>query len=277
MIDVHCHLVDNKFKDDLEDVINHAHSAGIKNIINVPEFESQFEKSIEISRKWRGIVYTGIGIHPIQKRGKSAQMKHVAKMEQFFVEHENDIICVGECGLDHTTSQFKLTEADLEEQERVFKWQIDLAKHFDKPLNVHSRSAARRTIEILQECHVAPDRAVLHAFDGNLEDLKLGLEAGYLFSVPPSFARSEKVKFVFFSTENRKKGDFQTAEIIKSIPITRLLLETDSPALGPEKGVKNVPLNLRISAEFLSRILKVSVDEVISTTTANANMVFRFL
>ncbi|KAF1768187.1 hypothetical protein GCK72_008149 [Caenorhabditis remanei] len=181
-------------------------------------------------------------------------------MEQFFVEHENDIICVGECGLDHTTSQFKLTEADLEEQERVFKWQIDLAKHFDKPLNVHSRSAARRTIEILQECHVAPDRAVLHAFDGNLEDLKLGLEAGYLFSVPPSFARSEK-----------------TAEIIKSIPITKLLLETDSPALGPEKGIKNVPLNLRISAEFLSRILKVSVDEVISTTTANANMVFRFL
>ncbi|PIC49780.1 hypothetical protein B9Z55_008274 [Caenorhabditis nigoni] len=261
MIDVHCHLVDNKFKEDLDDVISHAQSSGVVKLINVPEFESQFENSIEITKKWRGVVYTGIGIHPIQvkKRGKSAQTKHISKMEQFFVDHERDIICVGECGLDHTTTQFKLTEADLEEQERVFKWQIDLAKNFEKPLNVHSRSAARRTIEVLTECHVAPDQVVLHAFDGGLEDAKMGSEAGYLFSVPPSFARSEKV-----------------AEVFKSIPMNQILLETDSPALGPEKGVKNVPSNLRISAEWISRIKDLTVEDVVSVTSANANRVFRF-
>ena len=68
MIDVHCHLVDNKFKDDLDDVIKHALSSGVQKMINVPEFESQFEKSIEITKEWKKIVYTGIGIHPIQVR-----------------------------------------------------------------------------------------------------------------------------------------------------------------------------------------------------------------
>lgn len=63
--------------------------------------------------------------------------------------------------------------------------------------NVHSRSAARRTIEILLECHVAPDQVVLHAFDGTPGDLKLGLEAGYLFSIPPSFGKSEEVEELF--------------------------------------------------------------------------------
>ncbi|CBX33068.1 Protein CBG07022, partial [Caenorhabditis briggsae] len=259
MIDVHCHLVDNKFKENLDDVISHAQSSGVVKLINVPEFESQFESSIEITKKWKGVVYTGIGIHPIQKRGKSAQMKHISKMEQFFVEHERDIICVGECGLDHTVTKFKLTEADLEEQERVFKWQIDLAKHFEKPLNVHSRSAARRTIEVLTECHVAPDRVILHAFDGGLEDAKMGSEAGYLFSVPPSFVRSEKV-----------------AKVFNSIPIDQILLETDSPALGPEQGVKNVPSNLIISAEWISKIKDIPVEDVVRATSANANRVFRF-
>ncbi|ULU08975.1 hypothetical protein L3Y34_019886 [Caenorhabditis briggsae] len=243
MIDVHCHLVDNKFKENLDDVISHAQSSGVVKLINVPEFESQFESSIEITKKWKGVVYTGIGIHPIQKRGKSAQMKHISKMEQFFVEHERDIICV----------------ADLEEQERVFKWQINLAKHFEKPLNVHSRSAARRTIEVLTECHVAPDRVILHAFDGGLEDAKMGSEAGYLFSVPPSFVRSEKV-----------------AEVFNSIPIDQILLETDSPALGPEQGVKNVPSNLIISAEWISKIKDIPVEDVVRATSANANRVFRF-
>ncbi|CCD61940.1 Deoxyribonuclease TATDN3 [Caenorhabditis elegans] len=259
MIDVHCHLVDNKFKEDLDDVIGHAHATGIQKMINFPEFESQFEKSIGISKKWPGSVYTGIGIHPIQKRGKSAKMKHISKMEQFFVEHERDIICVGECGLDHTISQFKLTTEDFEEQETVFKWQIDLAKHFEKPLNVHSRSAARRTIEILLECHVAPDQVVLHAFDGTPGDLKLGLEAGYLFSIPPSFGKSE-----------------ETTQLIESIPLSQLLLETDSPALGPEKGCKNVPANLRISAEIVAKIKKLEIDDIISATSTNANRIFKF-
>lgn len=258
MIDVHCHLTDNKFKDDIDAVIRDAQKAGVEKLINVPEFESQFEKSIEISQEWTGLVYTGIGIHPIQKRGKSAQMKHLLKMEQLFVEHERDIVCVGECGLDHTVSQFKLTESDFEEQERVFKWQIDLAKHFDKPINIHSRSAARRTLEILSECQVAADHVVLHAFDGDSDDVKLGVDVGYLFSVPPSFARTAEILDTF-----------------KSIPLRQLLLETDSPALGFEKGVRNVPSNLSISADFVSRMKDLPVEDVIEATTSNAKRVFK--
>ncbi|CAL2034990.1 unnamed protein product [Caenorhabditis brenneri] len=260
MIDVHCHLVDNKFKDDLDDVIKHALSSGVQKMINVPEFESQFEKSIEITKEWNKIVYTGIGIHPIQKRGKSAQMKHVAKMEQFLVKHENDVICVGECGLDHTVTQFKLTQEDFEEQERVFRHQIDLAKHFNKPLNVHSRSAARRTLEVLKECNIGPDQVVLHAFDGTQDDLKAGVDCGFLFSLPPSFERSGKAE-----------------EIIRSVPLHQLLLETDSPALGPEKGVKNVPANLKISTDVISKIRQISAEDVINATSSNAARVFRFL
>lgn len=63
-------------------------------------------------------------------------MKHVAKIEEYLVANERNVICIGEVGLDHTVSQFKLTEADLEEQEQVFNYQIDLSKQFDKPLFV---------------------------------------------------------------------------------------------------------------------------------------------
>lgn len=66
MIDVHCHLADNKFKDDLEEVIRSAMAAGVEKIVVVPEFESQFEKIFEMSRNHPGIVYAGIGVHPIQ-------------------------------------------------------------------------------------------------------------------------------------------------------------------------------------------------------------------
>lgn len=107
---------------------------------------------------------------------------------------------------------------------------------------------------------MAPDHVVLHAFDGTLDDLKLGLDAGYLFSVPPSFGRSD-----------------QTKAFIRSIPLDNLLLETDSPALGPEKGVKNVPANLKFSAEIVSNIKVISVEDVIKATSSNANRVFRFL
>ncbi|CAI2347289.1 unnamed protein product [Caenorhabditis sp. 36 PRJEB53466] len=258
MIDVHCHLADNKFKEDLDEVIAQAIHGGIKKMIVVPEFESQFEKVIEICQRFPGKVYGGIGIHPIQKRGKCVRMKNIAKVEQYLVENEKYVVCVGEVGLDHTKSQFKLTDADLEEQCRVFKQQIEIAKHFNKTLNVHSRSVARKTIQVLQEANVPKDHAILHAFDGTNEDAKLGIEQGYLFSIPPSF-----------SSDHSK-------QIIKSIPLHLLLLETDSPALGPVKGVKNVPENCQISARIISEAKKIPLEEVISATSSNAYRVFQF-
>ncbi|CAB3404883.1 unnamed protein product [Caenorhabditis bovis] len=237
MIDVHCHLADNKFKCDLPEILEAARRAEIRKIVAVAEFPSQFDRLIEICQQNPGFVYAGIGVHPIQKRNKAAKLKHLENVESYLSRFQQYIVCVGEIGLDHTSSQFKLSVDDLKEQEDVFRKQLEYSRQFDLPVNVHSRSAPLRTIEVLRSENI--ENVILHAFDGNQEEAAMGVQAGYYFSVPPSFERSA-----------------DTLEVVKTIPMENLLLETDAPALGPLKGERNEPKNLEASVDIISKCVQ---------------------
>uniref|UniRef100_A0AC34R9V0 Uncharacterized protein n=1 Tax=Panagrolaimus sp. JU765 TaxID=591449 RepID=A0AC34R9V0_9BILA len=141
---------------------------------------------------------------------------------------------------------------------RVLLKQIELSKRLNLPLNVHSRSAGKPVITFLIENGC--EKVQLHAFSGNAKNAKAGIDAGFYFSIPPSFSNAEGKK-----------------QLIEAIPMDQLLLETDSPVLGPDKQARNEPANIKISAEFIANVKNISVEDVVKKTTENAYRLYQTL
>jgi TatD DNase family protein len=132
---------------------------------------------------------------------------------------------------------------------------VALSRELDLPLNVHSRSAGRHAIALLK-AHDA-HRVLLHAFDGKATTALEGVEAGYYFSIPPSVVRSS-----------------QKQKLVRQIPLANLLLETDSPVLGPTLAERNEPCNVAIACRAVAGLKGISPDTVARITTENAARLF---
>ena len=130
-----------------------------------------------------------------------------------------------------------------------------LAAETGLPLNVHSRSAGRATIDLLLESNAK--RVLLHAFDGRAATALPAVEAGFFFSVPPSVVRSP-----------------QKQKLVRRLPIENLLVETDSPVLGPEPGMRNEPANVTISVSAIAALKELHEDEVIDAVEENQHRLF---
>ncbi|XP_061481240.1 putative deoxyribonuclease TATDN3 isoform X8 [Rhineura floridana] len=237
MVDCHCHLAAPEFQGDIEGVLEDAKKSNVLALVVVAEHSGDFEKIIQLSESYPGFVFSCLGIHPVQS---------------IPMGHERSVTL--KVGLDFTP-RFASTDEQKEGQRQVLIKQIQLAKQLDLPLNVHSRSAGRPTINLLKE--QGAERVLLHAFDGKPSVAMEGVNAGYFFSIPPSIVRSE-----------------QKQKLVKQLPLENICLETDSPALGPEKQMRNEPKNIFIAAEYTSKIKGISVEEVIEITTKNALRLF---
>nr|XP_039259180.1 putative deoxyribonuclease TATDN3 [Styela clava] len=257
-VDCHCHLAAPEFADDLDIVVKRGKEANIKAIIVVPEFFTEFERTLDICEQYSDFLFPCLGIHPVQRDSelteRSVMPDDLKDAIPFIDSHYNEIVGIGEVGLDFTP--FYTKEIDSKEKQReVLRFQAALAQKYDLPLNVHSRSAGRPTIKALKECGAT--KVVLHAYSGNAASAMEGVQAGYYFSIPPCIVRSE-----------------QKQNIVKRIPMDNILLETDSPALGPEKQVRNEPSNITISCEWIAKIKGISVEDVQKITTENACKLF---
>eukprot|EP00794_Sanderia_malayensis_P020364 gene20365-22373_t len=268
MIDAHCHLSAEEFNSDREEVIFQAKEVGVKGIIAVCEFPTDFQNVIDLAARFPNFVFPCLGVHPVQIGCKSVSLKEFDEAELWIRKYSEDLVGIGEIGLDFTPRYINSPE-DKDIQRDVFKKQSEsfspqsndshsntvesFVKNFK--INVHSRSAGRPVIEmLLQE---GAENVVLHAFDGRPSVAMRGVDAGYFFSVPACILRSD-----------------QKQRIVKQIPLSNLLLETDAPALGPEKQGRNEPKNIIISCEEIARIKNISIDDVISETSANAGRLF---
>jgi len=255
MIDCHTHLTSPEFDADRRDVLERAWAAGVTHVALMGQDAAENAEVLRLAKEpapsaSRPELLAFAGLHPDRFGGG-----HAAPEEQ-----ELEAICegarrsrgllhgIGEVGLDHWRCQDAPGRAL---QGAAFERFIALALELDLPLNVHSRSAGRLAIELL--LRRGARRVLLHAFDGKAGHAMAGAEAGFVFSIPPSIARSE-----------------QKQKLVRLLPLEALALETDSPVLGAEPGVRNEPANVTVSAAAIARIKGVSEEEVRSVTTATA-------
>ncbi|VDM47189.1 unnamed protein product [Toxocara canis] len=257
MIDCHCHLADEQFTSDIDEVVARARQAGVIATLVCAEFKDQFAEIFKLSKRFPDFCFPCIGMHPIQRNDVSIRMEDMDSVDEFIEENSGSIAAIGEVGLDFTPRYIKLPDAK-DVQIAVFRRQIELAMKLDRTLNVHSRSAGRPVINLLREC--GAKRVLLHAFSGNSKNAQPAIEAGYYFSIPPSFSLSD-----------------QKVDLVSRVPLSQLCLETDSPVLGPSKTERNEPENIRISADFIARVKGVSLEEVVKVTTENAIRLFPML
>lgn len=246
LIDVHAHLCDPVFDRDREEVLERAHRAGVAAVVAVGENMADARKNLALARR-HSMILPAAGLYPT-----ILDLAEAEAMQDFIREHRAELVAVGEVGLDHWAVQ---EERDRELQREIFRGFIALAGELDLPLNVHSRSAGRETIALLLECDAR--RVHLHAFDGRAGTALPAVEAGYFFSIPPSVVRSP-----------------QKQKLVRRLPLSAILLETDSPVLGATAGERNEPARLPVVIEAIARLKNVSEDEVMAAAAANTGRLY---
>ena len=243
MIDVHCHLEQKDYDNDLDDVIRRAKEAGLKAIITCCANPADLDKSVEIVERYRGFVFLSASLHPIHVPDYSDE-----EAEAFMKKLESlkDIrVGIGETGLDYFWVK---DEKERERQKEVFRMHIELARKLKLPLVVHSRESHDDVVSILDEYNY--NRVLWHFF-GVKDRVEWLVEHNYRASF----------NTLLFRSKTHKK-------IVKRLPIELILLETDAPWLG--FGKRNEPSAIVRVAERIAEVRKMNFEEVWETCGRNA-------
>lgn len=241
LIDCHAHLADPLFDGDRAAVLDRAEAAGVGAVVTVGETLDEARRILDLARDDPRIK-PAAGLYPTRLDPEEARA-----IETLIRDHCDRLCAIGEVGLDHWKVR---DEADREVQLSIFTSFIALSLELGLPLNVHSRSAGRHAIGALLE--TGARRVQLHAFDGKPSSALPAVEAGYYFSIPPSIVRSR-----------------QKQKLVRRLPLSCLLLETDSPVLGPAPGERNEPANLLVALRAVAELKEVGERELAETLSRN--------
>lgn len=247
LIDVHAHLADAAFDADRSEVLARARAVGVGAVVTVGETLADARKILALADVHPEI-RPAIGLYPTYL--DAAQADEIINLIR---EHRPRLAAIGEVGLDHWKVQ---DDEGRKLQREIFSRFIDLSLELDLPLNVHSRSAGRAAIELLLA--KGARRVLLHAFDGKASAALPAVEAGFFFSIPPSVVRSE-----------------QKRKLVKVLPLSAILLETDSPVLGAVAGERNEPANLIIALKAVAEIKGMGEEEVRKVVLLNQVAFFK--
>jgi len=240
-VDTHAHMCDAAFEKDLDEVLMRARKAGVAAIIAVGEDLGDARRNLELARK-HSMIKPAAGLYPTHFDTNQA-----AEMVTFIRSNQSDLVAIGEVGLDYWVVK---EDPKKELQREIFKLFIELSKELNLPLNIHSRSAGRHVVALLLECDAV--NVQLHAFDGKGSAALPAVEAGYFFSIPPSVVRSR-----------------QKQKLVKQLPLACLLVETDSPVLGPLPSQRNEPANLPLAITTIAEIKGIPEEAVAAAVSEN--------
>ena len=243
---MHAHICDPGFDKDRAEVLERAHKAGLEAIIAVGENLADATKNLELANQ-HPMLRPAAGLYPTHLDLNQAQ-----QMADFIRQNGSRLAAIGEVGLDYWVVK-EMPEREL--QQEILKGFIELSKELNLPLNIHSRSAGRHAIALLLENNAA--RVQMHAFDGKSGAAMPAVEAGYFFSIPPSIVRSR-----------------QKQKLVKQLPLSCLLVETDSPVLGPSPDERNEPANILQSINAIAELKDVAKEAVIAAVSANTDRLY---
>ena len=251
MIDSHCHLDHEPLFQDLENVIKRSKEIGLEKILTICTTLDSFTNILKIIEK-DPMIYGTFGIHPHEAKDNIVDTDQIIN----HVKQSNKIIGIGETGLD-----FFYNHSDRDQQSKSFEEHIQASIKLNMPLIIHSRDAEDETYQILKNHEKDNLKILMHCFTGSKKFADKLLELNSYFSA------SGIITF---------KNAIDLQETFKTIPLDKLLIETDSPFLAPvpNRGKKNEPSFIKYTAEKLAEIKDVSFSEISSRTTNNFNNLF---
>jgi TatD DNase family protein len=251
LVDSHAHLEMKDFDKDRDRVIADALEAGVKQIITVATTLPDIHKALNISRRHE-CVYVAMGIHPHEVKdiqpGDYEEIRRLVK--------EKKVVAFGEIGLD-----FFRNHSPREVQLKRFRELLRLGKEVGLPVIIHDRDAHEETMRILKEEKDGPWRGVFHCFSGDVDMAQEVIRMGFSISIPGT------VTF---------RKSLEQQEVVRKVPLEKILLETDSPYLTPEphRGKRNEPAFVRYTAAMLASLKGLSLDDVARITSVNARHLF---
>ncbi|MGN1210812.1 MAG: TatD family hydrolase [Candidatus Cryptobacteroides sp.] len=253
LIDTHTHLYDEAFAGEEIQAVDRAVEAGVEKMI-LPDIDGKSREAMfSLAARRPGILFPCLGVHPTSV-GQDWK-KEVEMMEKEISNRR--IYAIGEVGLD-----FYWSKEFMQEQETVFGIMLDHAERLDLPVIIHSRESTGRILEILKSRKRDGLRGVFHAFSGSIETFRELENCGKWYVGIGGVVTFRKASI---------------AETVKDIPLSRIILETDSPYLTPvpKRGTRNESAYVKYVAETVARLKGVSIEELAAETSANAEDLFR--
>ena len=248
IIDTHTHIYDKQFENDFDDVMKRIENE-LEGIVSIGfDLESSL-KSVELANRY-SFVNAVIGVHPVDIKKYNDKVEK--ELERLALT-EKKVVAIGEIGLD-----YHWMEDPKDVQIAGFRKQMELAERVKKPVVIHTREALQDTLDVLKDYKNVG--GILHCYPGSLEAAKPFLDRYYL-------GIGGTLTF-----KNNKK----TKELVKELPLEKIVLETDCPYLTPVpfRGKRNEPIYTKYVAEEVARIKESSVEEVIRVTTENAKKIY---
>lgn len=252
-IDTHCHLDEESFTQDCAETIQRAVDAGVKTMLAIGITLDSCRRVVELAQQYPN-VYAIVGLHPnYVSAALPGDWEKIVELMR-----APKVVGLGETGLDKYWDY-----APIDLQTEYFHRHVDLSRELDLPFVVHCREAEAETLAVLQQ-HAAtgPLRGVMHAFCGSAETAAACLQMGMYLSM------GGMLTF--------KKNEAQR-QLSATLPLDRLLVETDAPYLAPTpyRGKRNEPAHVRLTAACLAETRGISKEEVATATTHNARQLFR--
>ena len=278
MIDTHCHIDEEAFEPDREEVIARQQQSGVQAMIVPGVNVASINSVMELCHAHPGYCYPALGLHP--EDVKDDWREQLATVEAAIRAHRDELVAIGEIGLDYYWDKtFK------EEQKEVLRRQLLLARELNLPVILHNREATEDILSIVNtiandQSPISNDQSpitnnqlkgVFHCYSGSKETAEIILKMGFYLGI------GGVLTFKNSKLSETLKELNQSSITNHQLPITnRLLLETDAPYMAPtpHRGERNESRFMALVAERLAQVLNVSVDEIIEATSANARQLF---
>ena len=259
MIDTHCHIDEEAFAPDREDVIARQREAGVEAMIVPGVNVASIDTVMAVCKAHPGYCFPALGLHPEDVKGD--WQEQLAIVETAIRAHRSELVAIGEIGLDYYWDK-----TYKEQQQEVLRHQLLLARELDLPIILHNREATEDILRIVKEIG---GRGVFHCFNGSKEVAQQILDMGFYLGIGG-----------VLTFKNCKLADTLKELSITNhqSPITnRLLLETDAPYMAPvpHRGERNESRFMTHVAERLALVFDTTPEQIISQTTANARQLFK--